>query len=358
MASDRDRFEYYMAQWESFRNEGFISDTPENGKTAIISSEFTDEEPDTESGISELESFRTEASELANLVSLQGGIPEVAIDATQSDIITLIQDPKVATLYTIGNGSLSTLLLGERDYFDWVSVAKATTHLKLGRFVQRQCGGLTRKINVPLGLFAMADPRDIYAAVGEEFYPTSLEDSENEKIQQVFNTERVSYWDIKDIKLLWLAKNLPQMLPANPETETTLSQFGGNFYKRFLEMKAATEGTATQRQQIYLRMVKERFAIDLVRFYQENQTLCDTICDILNDKKQFDELVSDYDTKKRMQNEGTSTTVTTDDIDEATQNPLGIRSIGMHYWTILNPLLEEAYGVLETRTLNAPFLTK
>ena len=160
MAGDRHLFKRAKTKWESLRDEGKFSLSAELGKTAIISSFFTDEPPDTETGITELEAFRSEALELAKRIQANGGRTELAIDATRDDITDLIQDPDVATMYMIGNGSLSNLIIAERDYYDWLNVSAATTHLKQGSFIQRQCGGLTRILNAPLGLFAVSDPRN------------------------------------------------------------------------------------------------------------------------------------------------------------------------------------------------------
>lgn len=197
MASDRQLFKRAKIKWESLRDAGNLSLSAELGKTAIISSLFTDEPPDTETGITELEAFRSEAFELAKRIQANRGKTELAIDATRSDITDLIQDPEVATMYMIGNGSLSNLIIDERDYYDWLNVSVATTHLKQGDFVQRQCGGLTRALNAPLGLFAVSDHRNVHAAFDDEFYPLSLDDPVNEKIRPVFDTPHVSYGTVK-----------------------------------------------------------------------------------------------------------------------------------------------------------------
>jgi hypothetical protein len=197
MPGNRKLFNGAIEKWEILAKEDHFSVPPEIGKTAIVSSFFTDEPPDTETGITELASFRNEAHELANRVYLAGGTPELAIDATRGDIDSLIQDPEVASMYVIGNGSLSSLLLGVKDYYDWKNVADATTHLKQGNFVQRQCGGLTRILNVPLGLFAVRDPRSVHAAFNVDFYPRSLDDPENNKVQPVFDTDQIDYETIK-----------------------------------------------------------------------------------------------------------------------------------------------------------------
>ncbi len=199
MAGNHKQFNRAKAKWELLSKEGHFSLPAELGKTAIISSFFTDEPPDTETGITELAAFRGEARELAFRIHKAGGNPELAIDASRNDITSLIQDPGIASMYVIGNGSLSTLLLDVKDYYDWTNVSNATTHLKLGKFVQRQCGGLTRVLNVPLGLFAVSDPRNVHAALDAEFYPRSLDDPVNEKVQPLFDIDQIDYSSIKSL---------------------------------------------------------------------------------------------------------------------------------------------------------------
>lgn len=197
MASDRKQFMRSYSRWETHMKEGNLSVEIEVGKVAIISSPFTDDEPSTESGISELASFRTEAKALADRVYESGLTPEVVIDASRDDMTALIKDATISSMYVIGNGSLSALILDVGDHYDWYEAAQATDHLKRGVFIQRQCGGLTRTVNVPLGLFVVSNPLNVYAAVGDEFYPKSLDDPENDKIQPVFEDPIVTYESVK-----------------------------------------------------------------------------------------------------------------------------------------------------------------
>lgn len=199
MPGNEKLFKRAKAKWESLGKNGHLSLPSEIGMTAIISSYFTDEPPDTDTGITELAAFRHEVVELAARVASRGGRPELAIDASRDDITTLIQDPNIANMYVIGNGSLSTLILDVKDYYDWLNVSDATTHLKQGIFVQRQCGGLTRVLNVPMGLFAVSDPRNVHAALDQEFYPKSLDDPVNEKVQPVFEDDLIHYETIKKL---------------------------------------------------------------------------------------------------------------------------------------------------------------
>lgn len=196
MPSDRKDYRKALSKWNKLREDKAIGMPAHLGKVAIISSDFTDEPPDTITGMSELDAFRKEALALADRSRARGIEPTVAIDATRGDITRLIQDPQVASIYIIGNGSLSALLLGERDYYDWLNVSEASTHLKQGTFIQRQCGGLTRRVNVPMGLFAVSEMDNVHAAIGHSFYPQDLDDVENDKIKPVFRIPIAEYDDV------------------------------------------------------------------------------------------------------------------------------------------------------------------
>ena len=196
MAGNRKTFNRALLKWEQLQRDGSFSMDTHVGKIAIISSYFTDEPLDTATGVTELTSFRSEALALADRTRAQGLEPTVAIDASRHDVTRLLQDPEVASMYIIGNGSLSTLLLGEKDYYDWRDISDASTHLKQGFFIQRQCGGLSRTVNVPMGLFAVMDMSKVHAASGKDFYPLSLDDAENDKIVPVFTELTIGYDDI------------------------------------------------------------------------------------------------------------------------------------------------------------------
>jgi hypothetical protein len=378
MASNRQQFKRAVNKWEALANDGYYSVPLEIGRTAIISSPFTDEEPGTVAGIAELAAFRREAIDLADQVRLSGGEPEVAIDATRHDITRLIQDPNIVSIYAIGNGSLSALLLDVNERYDWSDLSKATNHVKRGIFVQRQCGGLTRSLNVPLGLFAVDDPRNVFAAVAVEFYPQSLEDTENEKIMPVFNFRSLSYQIIKqlssegqpestdadftDLQLLARSQPVIDVNAVGPSLDTSISvrhtQYGGNFFKRFIEIKAIVLGEAKESEITYIRMIKERFGLDLLCFYNDNYDLCEAICDSIHAKEPYDKLMNALKRIETLEasNELPEGSVRT--LNEATGHPLGIEAIGMFYWSHINPLLEDAYSLIEQSSLNAPFLTR
>ena len=198
MASDRQQFRAALRKWEQLGLNGVVSVPVDVGTTAIVTSSFTDAEPGTRAAVAERQAFETEATELARRVTESGGRPVLAIDASRPEINSLIADHTVASVYVVGNGSLSTLVLGVRDYYDWTDAAAASTHRKQGVFVQRQCGGLTRALNVPLGLFVLDVPVKVLAALGEEFNPRSLDDPVNDRIASVMHGRDMRYEALRD----------------------------------------------------------------------------------------------------------------------------------------------------------------
>jgi len=134
--------------------------------------------------------------------------------------------------------------------------------------------------------------------------------------------------------------------------------YRGNFFRRFPDIRAVSEDRADQEQVTYVRMVKERFGVDLVSFYAEHFELCDAISNAIDDKNPYDMLVAARAELEALELDGGTPAGSASELDVATEHPLGIEAIGMYYWDKINPLLEQAYAAIEPTTLNAPFLTK
>lgn len=159
-------------------------------------------------------------------------------------------------------------------------------------------------------------------------------------------------------ELLELAESSPRTGQIYPGSPSQHSQFRHNFYMRFSEIKAVRMGEATDSQVFYVRMVKERFGFDLLFFYEEQKQLCEAICEALEEKEPYDRLVSACKEFEGSEGTGTIHPASVDQLNLAVGHPLGIEAIGIYYWDKINPLLAQAYELVEARTLNAPFLTK
>lgn len=373
MASDRQQFNRARAKWRRLAEQRQFSVTADLGKTAIVSSYFTDEPPDTVLGIDELASFRTEAVALAHRVSDAGGHPIVVIDATRECVTNVIQDPEVATIYVIGNGSLSSLILDVKVFYDWVDVSAASTHLKLGSFVQRQCGGLTRATNVPMGLFAVLEPTQVLAALGDAFYPTSLADPVNDLITPIFTDRQVNYSTIKQLgsqlqhatarptdidrhrlaELRSLAQTLPKCAPHHTGDLTTEIFRHGELHRRVMYVAHYLNGSADDDEEFFVHMVTERFGFSLVNLYWRKPNLWERAFTAIEAKAPFDHLQHAHTALLHSNDTEAANT-----IDTATGHTLGIDAIGVHYWKLINTALDAVYAQIQQRTINGPFLCR
>ena len=131
----------------------------------------------------EVKAFRSEALSLADRYLTTGSYAvEVALNATSSDTVSMIQSPHITDIVVIGHGSLTDVDFPEGS-MDWWDASIQTTHLKTGQFVQRICGHFSRRLNVPLGTFVVADQRQVIAPVKEYFQPKGLLHIDNELLQ-------------------------------------------------------------------------------------------------------------------------------------------------------------------------------
>jgi hypothetical protein len=105
-------------------------------------------------------------------------------------------------------------------------------------------------------------------------------------------------------------------------------------------------------------MVMERFGYDLGRFYDKNEQLCEAICAAIYAKEPYDTLTAGYYELLAAEESGQAPSGSAQLIQSSVDHPLGLEAIGMYYWDQLNPLLEQAYQIMDQQTLNAPFLTR
>lgn len=148
-----------------------------------------------------------------------------------------------------------------------------------------------------------------------------------------------------------------RVITANGE-KLMHEQFRGIFFRRFVEINAVGEGTADRQQLTYIRMVKERFGLDLLLLEAEFPSLFNEIYDAIDAKKPYDHLVFGKVALLALEQAGDVSEGSAASLDEAVKHPFGIEAIGMYYWDRLNPLLESAYSIIDARNLNAAFLAR
>lgn len=155
-----------------------------------------------------------------------------------------------------------------------------------------------------------------------------------------------------------LAAGLPVIDPQLTRDREVHEEFGGEFYRRFAEINRVRTSEASDAEVFYVRMVKERFGYDLIDFYNRNQGLCEAICITVATKEPYDILVSGYLEVYEDEAEGRLAPGSAQTVQENIKHPAGIEAVGMYYWDQINPLLEQAYVLMDQEMLNAPFLTK
>lgn len=167
MAHDNKAFNKAMREWEKLHEQKAYSLPKSLGKTAILLP-FDHTRPFSEGVFNRM---RRGAMQLADVTLARTSVePEVVLNASRSDIESVLCDPEISSIIYLGRGSLSAIQLecwdGKRDFFTWKDVARSADHLKMGPISQLQCGGRSNDLNVPLGTFAASDPRAVYIPRG------------------------------------------------------------------------------------------------------------------------------------------------------------------------------------------------
>lgn len=257
MASDRRQFAAALNRWERLHSNAVRSASWIEGITAIVVSGFTDAEPGTTAARRELCRFEHQAVELANRTDMAGGSATIHRAVGHETIDEVVQDDAVASVIFIGNGSLSKLLLGERYYYTWSDVSGAADHLKRGWCMQRQSGGLTGRLNVPLGLFMLEAPEHLIAAPGTGFSPMSLDDLSNECLTSVMTGYQLEY-------ATFVAGKGDFARPVAAEGFDW--DLTGTFRRRMVQVSDAYEGNGDREAIELFRTCEERLGLDIEDF--------------------------------------------------------------------------------------------
>ena len=214
MADDKQEFSRATERWNGLHDQRAYSVAAHAGTTAILCCQAVldsrlsgeaSEEVRNRFVIREQQIYQEEAAEFALRLQQNGLKAEIHINPTRQRVIDVIQDKRVASVVSIGSGSLHSLLLRlDEDKFDfmyWSEVSKITTHLKLGWFIQRQCGYYAeRSAPVPFSAFAMSRFSRVHAATGYFFEPNGLDDPTNGLIRPFTNADFLNYRQLRDKK--------------------------------------------------------------------------------------------------------------------------------------------------------------
>jgi hypothetical protein len=193
MANDREQYPKALQKWDQLHIDGAFSMPAELGSLAIMLAydHKRDENPlHTDTFVD----FESEAYALADEAQLRSKKADVAINATRADFREAMQNPSVTDIIVIGNGCLSAVNVpAPEKRVGWQHVGHMADHLKTGLFVQRFCGILPRRLNVPMGLMAVSSHSQVYAPVNRSIEPKSIHHPRNRLIQPVTAEKRLTY---------------------------------------------------------------------------------------------------------------------------------------------------------------------
>lgn len=187
MASDKVQFNSALRRWDRLKTEGIFSEPDTEGRTAILFASCGLDDPDNEA-----EAFEKEAADIQNEYRALGRRTLTIPDFTSSDAADIVQDPSVSTIIIIGNGTLSTIETSNGILVDWLELSEYTTHLKLGAFIQRQCGERSRRLSLPLGTFIMSRHDSVFAAM-DRYLPPVVTSSYESYIRPIHHHQRLDY---------------------------------------------------------------------------------------------------------------------------------------------------------------------
>lgn len=203
MAGDRKQYQHALASWDVLRDNDQTSVPDDEGTVAILCSgaviEKIGEKP-YRRGVKDVRAFYKEGVRLAERFEAAQRKTVVVANAQESDFVDILRDPHISSIVTIGHGALHLLFLndatGAISYVDWRDISNYADHLKTGQFVQRHCGGIDRRLSVPLGTFCMTDHSSVVAPVGMGFEPRGLDHPYNDMLAQVTDSSRMSYEEV------------------------------------------------------------------------------------------------------------------------------------------------------------------
>jgi hypothetical protein len=122
-------------------------------------------------------------------------------------------------------------------------------------------------------------------------------------------------------------------------------QFGNNFYLIFESLKRQKTDPDAAIVTVYLRRMEKKYRAKWKRFLKENTDLIKEIQEVLEQKKQYDELLSLF--MKLLRNPKAKHLV------ERVGKEINFESVGVKAWNKINPLLERASVIMNTYGIEA-----
>ena len=198
MLNNKTGYTEALADWQEKIDNSALSVAPSLGRMAILvpyDSTFDSlREPD--------ELFPQIANlsyQFADRLQESGKEVDVAINAHLLDFERTLTDPNTSDIFVVGHGNISSVQIerGDRhNRLDWRDISAFADHLKTGLFMQYMCGRLTRRLNVPLGLFAVDNHSHVLAAVGRQITPSEVAGNPDGSLSPITDKQRMEYEDV------------------------------------------------------------------------------------------------------------------------------------------------------------------
>ena len=155
------------------------------------------------------EHWHQEAFRIVRERAAYGLITVIATKVTKAEMIEYVQDETISDIICIGHGGFQVFStyptqdeLLDNDAapcLNWKDVSEATTHLKLGQFVQRTCGIIHESSVAALGTFAVSDKRNVILPAGHYFLPEFEGDSAEGLLQSPYSQAVNTLEDFRNI---------------------------------------------------------------------------------------------------------------------------------------------------------------
>lgn len=129
----------------------------------------------------------------------------------------------------------------------------------------------------------------------------------------------------------------------------------GQLHLRLLDAAAVAECRATYKQVFYVRMLKERFALDLVSLLMEGAPGSWEAVRLSRDCERYRAVAEHREALLAAGSEPERARAA--QLDQAA-GPGGVPALGAELWHRTNALLDDFLALLERHTLNAPYLTR
>lgn len=195
-------------KWRELYSNGQFSVPTEMGKVAILCSHWSNLSGKQKR--KEVKQLAQEADDVAEQLRGADRYATVLQNTTCSDLVEAVQDPEVSDLILVGHGSFSSFSLPAASgigRFGWKDAAEVTTHLKTGCVVQRTCGLYSQRPAVPLGLFVVNNPSNVWAAGGKFFEPKDIDDPINDLLQPI--TDQTDLLNLEYIRQTFVGGDQP-----------------------------------------------------------------------------------------------------------------------------------------------------